>query len=69
MGGEVGGYFLHSLLQLPPFGRTVFPVELVGKSLDPAHRDFVLGLMEEAVEEVRELLGRRVHSPTEPFAQ
>ena len=69
MDGEVVGYFLHSLLQLPPFGRIVFPVELVGKPLDPAHRDFVLGLMEEAVEEVRELLGRRVHSPAEPFAQ
>ena len=69
MDGEVVGYFLHFLLQLPPFGRIVFPVELVGKPLDPAHRDFVLGLMEEAVEEVRELLGRWVHSPAEPFAQ
>ena len=69
MCGQVVGYLLHLFLQFPPFGRTVFPVELVGKSIDPAHRDFVLGLMEEAVEEVRELLGRRVHSPAEPFAQ
>ena len=69
MDGEVVGYFLHFLLQLPSLGRIVFPVKLIGKPLDPTHRDFVLGLMEEAVEEVRELLGRRVHSPAEPFAQ
>ena len=69
MDGEVVGYFLHFLLQLPSLGRIVFPVKLIGKPLDPTHRDFVLGLMEEAVEEVRELLGRWVHSPAEPFAQ
>ena len=56
MDGEVVGYFLHFLLQLPSLGRIVFPVKLIGKPLDPTHRDFVLGLMEEAVEEVRELL-------------
>ena len=37
MDGEVVGYFLHFLLQLPSLGRIVFPVKLIGKPLDPTH--------------------------------
>ena len=47
----------------------IFAVELPGQPFDVAHGDFVFSLVQETVEEVRELLGRGVHAPAEPFAQ
>lgn len=66
MDGEVVGYFRTFFSASVPRPYCISRCS-IGKPLDPTHRDFVLGLMEEFVEEVRELLGRR-HIPAEPFA-
>ena len=67
--GQVLFIARHALFEPLAVGGRIFAVELVGESSDLIHRNLVLGLVPEAVEQIRELLGRGVHAPAEPFAQ
>ena len=67
--GEVLFIARHALFEPLAVGVRIFAVELVGEPLDLIHRNLVLGLVPEAVEQIRELFGCGIHAPAEPFAQ
>ena len=67
--GQVLLVFRYALFEPLAVGVRIFAIELVGEPSDLIHRNLVLGLVPEAVEQIRELLGRGIHAPSEPFAQ